>query len=109
MFDIGFAELLLVGVIGLLVLGPERLPTAIRTGRFWLAKLRRNFNALRAEFEREFDTEELKREIHNDAVLQGLKETGRDLKRSLDTPYDIDDIRSADAAPTPASPDHEQR
>ena len=31
MFDIGFSELLLVGVIGLLVLGPERLPTAVRT------------------------------------------------------------------------------
>ena len=40
MFDIGFAELLLIAVLGLLVLGPERLPTAVRTISLWLGRLR---------------------------------------------------------------------
>ena len=38
MFDIGFAELLLVAVVGLLVIGPERLPEAIRTGSAWVGE-----------------------------------------------------------------------
>ena len=38
MFDIGFSELLLIAIIGLLVLGPERLPTAIRTASLWLGR-----------------------------------------------------------------------
>ena len=37
MFDIGFWELLLIAIIGLVVLGPERLPVAIRTVRNWIS------------------------------------------------------------------------
>ena len=44
MFDIGFAELVLVGVVGLLVIGPERLPGTIRTASLWLNRFRRSFN-----------------------------------------------------------------
>ena len=93
MFDIGFAELLLVSVIGLLVLGPERLPGAIRTGSQWLGKLRRSFNSIRSDIERELNMEELKRDIHNDAVMQGLKEAEQELRGTLsDTPYDISGV-----------------
>jgi sec-independent protein translocase protein TatB len=93
MFDIGFTELILVSVIGLLVLGPERLPGAIRTASMWLGRLRRSFNNIRSEIERELNTEELKREIHNDAVMQSLKEAEQDLRGGLgDTHYDIGDI-----------------
>ena len=49
MFDIGFSELLLIGVIGLLVLGPERLPTAVRTASLWIGRIRRQFNEIRTE------------------------------------------------------------
>ena len=44
MFDIGFAELLIIGVVSLLVIGPERLPDAIRTTSAWVNRLRRSFN-----------------------------------------------------------------
>ena len=98
MFDIGFAELLLISVIGLLVLGPERLPGAVRTAGLWLGKLRRNLNSLRAEIEREINAEEIKREIHNDAIMQSLKDAEKDLKSALpeNTPYDIDGIARGD-------------
>ncbi|CAG8866001.1 Sec-independent protein translocase protein TatB [Pseudomonas fluorescens] len=55
MFDIGFTELLLVGVVALLVLGPERLPVAARTVGRGLGQARRAMHALRAQVERELD------------------------------------------------------
>ena len=70
MFDIGFAELLIVAVVGLLVIGPERLPGAIRTGSAWLGRIKRGFNDIKREVEQE---------LHNDAVMQELKNTQQQL------------------------------
>ncbi len=74
MFDIGFAELIIVAVVGLLVIGPERLPGAIRTGAAWFSRFRRSFNQIKAEVERE---------LHNDALLQELKETRREFDEQV--------------------------
>lgn len=71
MFDIGFAELLVIGVVGLLVIGPERLPGAIRTGSLWLNRIRRGFNEIKLE---------VQQELHNDSVMQDLRKTGEQLK-----------------------------
>ena len=71
MFDIGFAELVIIAVVGLLVIGPERLPGAIRTGSAWLNRLRRGFNDIKRE---------VQQELHNDAVMQELRKTGEELK-----------------------------
>lgn len=71
MFDIGFAELIIIAVVGLLVIGPERLPGAIRTASLWLGRIKRGFNDIRREVEQE---------LHNDAVMQELKQTGEQLK-----------------------------
>ena len=49
MFDIGFTELLIVAIVGLLVIGPERLPGAVRTGGAWLSRIRRGFNDIQRE------------------------------------------------------------
>jgi sec-independent protein translocase protein TatB len=76
MFDIGFAELLIIGVVGLLVIGPERLPGAIRTGSAWLNRLRRGFNDIR---------QEVQQELHNDAVLRELRESGEKLRRETES------------------------
>lgn len=92
MFDIGFAELLLLALVGLLVLGPEQLPVAVRTVGLWVRKLRRSFNSIRSDIEREINAEEIKRELHNNAVLESLKEAGDGLRETLDTPYDISEI-----------------
>lgn len=63
MFEIGFTELLLVGVVALLVLGPERLPVAMRTVGRGVGQARRAMGALRAQVEREFDTQALTQEL----------------------------------------------
>ena len=74
MFDIGFAELLLIGIVGLLVIGPERLPGAIRTTMVWVNRFRRSFNEVRAEVERE---------LHNDAVMRELRDNAKQLSQEL--------------------------
>jgi len=71
MFDIGFAELIVIAIVGLLVIGPERLPSAIRTGALWVNRLRRGFNEIKME---------VQQELHNDSVLQDLKATGDQIK-----------------------------
>jgi sec-independent protein translocase protein TatB len=70
-FDIGFAELIIIAVVGLLVIGPERLPSAIRTASLWLNRIKRGFTDIKREVEQE---------LHNDAVLQELKKTGQELQ-----------------------------
>ena len=59
MFDIGFAELMVVGVLGLIILGPERLPKAARTLGLLLGKARRTMSGIQQEIEREVRQQEL--------------------------------------------------
>ena len=72
MFDIGFAELVIIGVVALLVIGPERLPSTIRTASLYLNRIRRGFNEIK---------QEVQQELHNDAVMRDLRETGESLKQ----------------------------
>jgi sec-independent protein translocase protein TatB len=72
MFDIGFAELVIIGVISLLVIGPDRLPGAIRTASVWVGRLRRSFNDIKRE---------VQQELHNDEVMQELRRTSEQVKR----------------------------
>ena len=74
MFDIGFAELLLIGVVGLLVVGPEQLPGAVRTVLAWVNRFRRSFDQIRTE---------VRRELHNDETMQKLKADSRQLEQQV--------------------------
>lgn len=67
MFDIGFSELLLVGVIALVVLGPERLPRAARTAGLWLGRARATAQRFTAEIDRELKAEELRQALREEA------------------------------------------
>ncbi|MDO8864181.1 Sec-independent protein translocase protein TatB [Haliea sp. E1-2-M8] len=74
MFDIDFTELVIIAMVGLLVIGPEKLPGAIRTGNAWLHRIKRGFNDIRQEVEQE---------LHNDTVLQELRKTRDEIKTSV--------------------------
>src|SRR5690606_16253857 len=63
MFDLGFSELLLVGLVALVVLGPERLPKAARFVGLWVRRGRAQWHSVRSELERELAAEELKRNL----------------------------------------------
>jgi sec-independent protein translocase protein TatB len=98
MFDIGFTELLLVGVVALLVLGPDRLPGAVRTAGLWIGRIKRSFSAIKAEVEREIGADEIRRQLHNEQILDLEREMNA-MKQSLKAP-----LSSASEA-TPAKPE----
>ena len=100
MFDIGFPELLLVSVITLLVLGPERLPEALRSLGLWLGRARRSFTRVKTEIEREIGMDEVRRQLHNEAIMEQMKEIQQDVDAFSQ------DIRgvSSPASPTSQGP-----
>lgn len=65
MFDIGFLELMVVGILGLLILGPERLPKAARTIGLFIGKIRRTMGNIQDDLERQVRTEELKQKLQD--------------------------------------------
>jgi sec-independent protein translocase protein TatB len=80
MFDISFSELALIGVIALLVLGPERMPKALRTLGLWIGRASRTFSTMKAEIEREIGMDEVRRQLHNEAIMDQVKRLERDIK-----------------------------
>jgi sec-independent protein translocase protein TatB len=77
MFDFSFLELLLVGLIGLIVVGPERLPTVARTLGLWIGRARAVATSVRTEFEREVNAtgiHETKRRLR-EGVSEEIKQT----------------------------------
>lgn len=86
MFDVGFSELLVIAVVALLVLGPERLPKAARFAGLWVRRARAQWHSVRAELERDLATEDLQRSLRDaGASLReaqaSLRNTGEDLMR----------------------------
>jgi sec-independent protein translocase protein TatB len=74
MFDIGFSEIILVFVVMLLVVGPERLPRVARTAGLWIGKMRGFVATVKADIDRELATEELKKTLAKQASLPELEE-----------------------------------
>jgi len=68
MFDIGMGELGLIAVVGLLVLGPERLPRVARTAGALLRKARNSWQSVRSDIERELAAEDIKRTMQQTAA-----------------------------------------
>ncbi|MCX8048520.1 MAG: Sec-independent protein translocase protein TatB [Methylohalobius sp.] len=83
MFDIGFWELVLVGVVSLLVLGPERLPGAVRTAVRLLHRARHLMAQVRADIERELALDEVKRSLEQERALDELKRLERELRQPV--------------------------
>lgn len=83
MFGIGFSELLLVAVIALLVLGPERLPKAARFAGLWVRRARAQWYSVKSELERELATEDLRRSLS--AQGEELNAIARDANANLDS------------------------
>ncbi|WP_045769461.1 Sec-independent protein translocase protein TatB [Xanthomonas albilineans] len=89
MFDIGFSELLVIAVVALVVLGPERLPKAARFAGLWVRRARAQWDSVKQELERELEAEELKRSLRDvQASLRQaetqLRDSGQQLQRETD-------------------------
>ena len=80
MFDIGFPEFFLAAVVTLLVLGPERLPAALRTLGLWIGRLRRSYYNVKTEIEREIGMDEVRRQLHNEQVMADVARVEREVR-----------------------------
>ena len=80
MFDIGFWEIVVIGVVALIVFGPERLPLFARRAGYWIGRIRRQVNQLRSEIEHEIAIDEIKQARAGlEAPMSGLAE---DIRRA---------------------------
>lgn len=96
MLDVSFSELVLILIVGLLVFGPEKLPEVVRTAGMWIGKMRRSFAQIRSDIEREVGVDELKRDFHNNSIMESLKDVQSDLQQTQrelqQMPYDVGDV-----------------
>ena len=83
MFDVGFWELCLIGVISLLVIGPERLPKVARLAGFWLGKTRRMVAAVKIEIMEEFREEEMQQSFKKQSGRDDFKQLVEDASESI--------------------------
>lgn len=105
MFDIGFGELLLIAVVALVVLGPERLPKAARFAGLWVRRARNQWDSVKQELERELHAEELKRNLQDvRASMQQAETELRDSNRQLQQGADQLRQQVADPGLTAAVP-----
>jgi len=86
MFDIGFWELTVIGVVALLVIGPEQLPRVARTAGMWVGRARRFVVSVKADIDRELAAEELKKSLARQAESESLYDIVEETARSISAP-----------------------
>ena len=84
MFDVGLLELMLVGVVALLVVGPERLPKLARTAGMWLGRGRRFISSVKEDIDREIKADELRQILEKQKQNNPLHEIVEDTKKDFD-------------------------
>ena len=109
MFDVGFAEILLLSLVGLLVLGPERLPRVARTLGGMAKKARSSWTSLKRSIEAEMRAEELKEPLKH--FQDEIKSTVDDLKTGVDSVRNFDpaDLVKPAKPAEPVKPDSTEK
>jgi sec-independent protein translocase protein TatB len=113
MFDIGWSELLLIGVVALIAIGPKELPGALRTLGQWMAKVRRMASEFQNQFHeamREAELADLKKEVDEMATkaqsyanFDPIDDIRKDLEKAAGPPPDLDTLTDTAASPPPAA------
>ncbi|HIZ50127.1 MAG TPA: Sec-independent protein translocase protein TatB [Candidatus Pseudomonas excrementavium] len=115
MFDIGFLEMVVVAIVALLVLGPERLPGAVRMAGLYLGRIKRSLADVRSQVERELGADEIRQTLHNEKIMADLakKKPGEsNVKRNTTAttdetrpePAEADTPALAESTPAAAAP-----
>lgn len=104
MFDVGFWELILIAVVALVVIGPERLPKVARIAGLWVGRARRTLASVKSEIDRELKAEELKEILNKQARSNPLETLLEDPVRDRPKPPE----RPAAAAPPPDAQDKDK-
>lgn len=83
MFDIGFFELLVIGAVSLVIIGPERLPETARAVGLWIGRLKRSLRETRSELEKQLGADDIRRQLHNEEVMRSLESTRRQVQEAV--------------------------
>ena len=103
MFDFSFGEMLVVALVALVVLGPERLPKAARFTGLWVRKARAHWYSVKSELESELASEELKRSLHDGR--QAMQDAERHLHDlATETRREVEAVPEPPAATPPREP-----
>ena len=106
MFDIGFPELVIVSVVALLVVGPDKLPGTIRTISLWVGRFRRSFSNIKQDIEKEIGADEIRSQLYNESIMEDLektKDTFTDMKNDVNKAINDIDSSVSDLASTASS------
>jgi sec-independent protein translocase protein TatB len=112
MFDIGFSELLVIAIVALIVIGPQRLPKVARTLGHLFGRMQRYVNDVKADISREMELDELKKmqasmedtaRSMRDSVSQGFSETESELNKIAESAKPAPDLFAEPALPAPTA------
>ena len=113
MFEIGWGELLIIGIVALIAIGPKELPGALRTLGQWMAKVRRMASEFQNQFHeamREAELADLKKEVDEMATkaqsyahFDPIDDIRKDIEKAAGPPPDLDTLTDTAASPPPAA------
>jgi sec-independent protein translocase protein TatB len=82
-FDIGFSELIVCAIVALIVIGPERMPEAVRTVGLWIGRFKRSLRETRSEIERQMGMDDIRRQLHNEEIMRDLEQARLDMDKAI--------------------------
>jgi sec-independent protein translocase protein TatB len=100
MFDIGFSELLVIGVVALIVIGPQKLPRVARTAGILMGRLQRYVSDVKADINREIELEELRK------MRDSMQQAATEMQSAVDSELSktADDLNKAVEGAKPETP-----
>ena len=96
-------ELMLIVLVTLLVIGPERLPETLRTIGLWVGRLSRSFTTMKVEIEQEIGMDDVRRQLHNESVMAQMKKFEDEVKNTIEPPV----MQEPPTTPTAAGSEEE--
>jgi len=105
MFDVGFSELIVIGLVALIVIGPQRLPSVARTVGHLLGRLQRYVSDVKSDINREMQIEELKK-LQDDVIMQAhdMEKQVTEQMISVETELNASIAEGIEAKVEPAEP-----
>ncbi len=89
----GLFEILLIAVVALLVVGPERMPEAVRGAAMTIGRFKRMFNNTKEEFEKQIGADDIRLQLHNEQIMENLKKMEEDI---ADIDNDVSKLTNVD-------------
>ena len=105
MFDMGFTEMMLIGIVALVVIGPERLPGVARTAGKYVGRLKRFMTSVKADVEQELRADELREILSQqqkelDSLKDTISEAGMEVEKEANVMHAVSDTASTESKQT---------